>query len=100
MFFKHIYNFQHAISRRLSDANGGQQPNQEDVSTNDYPKTTCKTECHPVPEKPNHVAPKITVHDRKWTDGTVPLDAVSPNLAKLGKASAYLLSFTIKSCFG
>ncbi|XXG40112.1 hypothetical protein AAC387_Pa01g0906 [Persea americana] len=79
-----ILRTQLAISRRLSDASGS-QPNQENVSTTEKPRPTGKTECLPVHEKPNHEAPKITVHDRKWTDGTVPLDAVSSNLAKLGK---------------
>ena len=73
----------------MSDASGS-QPNQENVSTTEKPRPTGKTECLPVHEKPNHEAPKITVHDRKWTDGTVPLDAVPSNLAKLGKASTHL----------
>lgn len=38
-----------------------------------------------VPEKPSTGAPVITIHEKKWTDGSVPLDAVSSELAKLGK---------------
>lgn len=27
----------------------------------------------------------ITIHEKKWTDGSVPLDAVSSKLSRLGK---------------
>lgn len=35
--------------------------------------------------KPNGAAPVITIHEKKWTDGSVSLDVVSSGLAKLGK---------------
>ncbi|OUZ99638.1 Protein of unknown function DUF936 [Macleaya cordata] len=80
-----ILRTQVAMSRRLSDANAG-QPNQEDASSNEKPKSSCKTEGLKVtPEKLARTTPKITVHDRKWTDGSIPLDAVPANLARLGK---------------
>ncbi|XP_077236968.1 serine/arginine repetitive matrix protein, putative (DUF936) [Tasmannia lanceolata] len=80
-----ILRTQVAISRRLSGDINGVQSNQEDVSTNEKPRPSCKIECLPVLEKPSRAAPRITVHDRKWTDGSIPLDAVPPNLARLGK---------------
>ncbi|KAF8397067.1 hypothetical protein HHK36_018705 [Tetracentron sinense] len=79
-----ILRTQAAISRRLSDAGGGNL-NQEDTMTNEKPKPSRKAENYLVPEKTSRIAPRITVHDRKWTDGSVPLDAVSPTLARLGK---------------
>lgn len=36
-------------------------------------------------EQSNDAAPVITIHERKWTDGSVSLDSVSSDLAKLGK---------------
>lgn len=33
----------------------------------------------------NNAALAITVHEKKWTDGSVSLDTVSTDLAKLGK---------------
>ncbi|XP_058075224.1 uncharacterized protein LOC131223744 [Magnolia sinica] len=79
-----ILRTQVAMSRRMSDANGG-QTNPEDVSTNEKPRSGDKIECLPVPEKPVRTTPKITVHERKWTDGSFPLDGIPPNLARLGK---------------
>lgn len=38
-----------------------------------------------VTEKSSNVAPVIAVHEKKWTDGSVPLDSISSELAKLGK---------------
>ncbi|XP_042001447.1 uncharacterized protein LOC121750874 [Salvia splendens] len=59
-----ILRTQAAISRRLSDVH------EKSESLN---------------EKPNGAAPVITIHEKKWTDGSVSLDAVTPGLAKLGK---------------
>ncbi|KAF2304575.1 hypothetical protein GH714_033702 [Hevea brasiliensis] len=64
-----ILRTQAALSRRLSDANG-RQPNQDDDSSSNE---TVKE------------APGFTVHEKKWTDGSVPLDTVSADLARLGK---------------
>lgn len=79
-----IVRSQVAISRQLNDPNQS-QPNQEDISTNETPRSSCKTERLLVSENLRRMAPKMIIHDRKWTSGTVPLDALSPNLAKLGK---------------
>ncbi|KAJ6355595.1 hypothetical protein OIU77_006060 [Salix suchowensis] len=56
-----ILRTQAALSRRLSDAHS-RQSNQDESSTLGF-----------------------TVHEKKWTDGSVPLDAVSSELAKFGK---------------
>ncbi|KAH6830172.1 serine/arginine repetitive matrix protein [Perilla frutescens var. hirtella] len=58
-----ILRTQAAISRRLSDVHENPSPG----------------------EKANCAAPVITIHEKKWTDGTVSLDTVSSALAKLGK---------------
>lgn len=36
-------------------------------------------------EKPTCAALGFTMHEKKWTDGSVPLDKVSAELARLGK---------------
>lgn len=64
--------FQAAISRRLSDV---QENSQRDEK------------CESLGEKPNGVAPVITIHEKKWTDGSVSLDILSSSLAKLGKVN-------------
>ncbi|XP_043698862.1 uncharacterized protein LOC122649688 [Telopea speciosissima] len=78
-----IMRTQVAISRRLSDANGG-SAHLEPASMNERSKP-CKAEAHLVAEKHGSTTPTITVHDRKWTDGSVPLDFVPARLARLGK---------------
>ncbi|XP_031093455.1 uncharacterized protein LOC115998116 [Ipomoea triloba] len=72
-----ILRTQAAISRRLSDVSICQ-----DDGTND--EKVKSTESFPAPEKPN-MAPVIPVHEKKWTDGSVPLDSLTSDLAKLGK---------------
>ncbi|KAI3993750.1 hypothetical protein MKX01_002763 [Papaver californicum] len=79
-----ILRTQVAMSRRLSDANAG-QTNQEDPPSNEKPKAGRKAESLAVNDKSGQTTPKITIHDRKWTDGSITLDAVPANLAKLGK---------------
>lgn len=102
--------FQVAIARRLSDAHTGHR-NHEDASTNEKSKSSneksksgnSKVEGSLLPEKSPHASPRITVHDRKWTDGSVPLDAVSANLARLGKVCivhANIFSSLISSLCG
>ncbi|CAA0837779.1 Plant protein of unknown function (DUF936 [Striga hermonthica] len=63
---------QAAISRRLSDVH-------------DNPPSDVKSESSVEQEKANGAAPVITIHEKKWTDGSVSLDMVSSGLAKLGK---------------
>ncbi|KAI9117586.1 hypothetical protein K1719_011752 [Acacia pycnantha] len=77
-----ILRTQAAISRRLSDVNG-QKTSSNDSSAEE--KTRSPTESYQAQEKCNFAALGITIYEKKWTDGTVPLDAVSAKLAKLGK---------------
>ncbi|XAR66971.1 hypothetical protein NMG60_11013372 [Bertholletia excelsa] len=73
-----ILRTQAAISRRLSDVND-QKPDDSESTEK------AKPESGSVTDKSTRAAPAITIHDKKWTDGSVPLDAVSSSLAKLGK---------------
>lgn len=66
---------QAAISRRLSDVSG--KSNGDDPSSNEKAKSG-------TPE-PITSVPGITIHDKKWTDGSVALDSVSKELNRLGK---------------
>ncbi|XP_011094202.1 uncharacterized protein LOC105173958 [Sesamum indicum] len=70
--FEAILRTQAAISRRLSDVH-------ESLPSD------AKSESSVELEKPNCAAPVITIHEKKWTDGSMSLDAVSSGLAKLGK---------------
>ncbi|KAL7189577.1 hypothetical protein ACSBR1_039264 [Camellia fascicularis] len=78
-----ILRTQAAISRRLSDVDS-QKPNRDDSETREKAKSSL-TEGGLVTEKPICAASGITIHEKKWTDGSIPLDAVSATLAKLGK---------------
>ncbi|KAJ3680978.1 hypothetical protein LUZ60_015467 [Juncus effusus] len=61
-----------AMARRLSDVTNEQLITQNG-SEKEKPKPVKNSE------------PKIAVHDPKWTDGSVSLDAVSDSFSKLGK---------------
>ncbi|KAL4571551.1 hypothetical protein LXL04_018312 [Taraxacum kok-saghyz] len=63
-----ILKTQAAISRRLSDVH---LHDPEDLSSEEKSKPTTPL--------------GITLHEKKWTDGSVPLDAVSVELARLGQ---------------
>uniref|UniRef100_A0A2N9H2C7 DUF6857 domain-containing protein n=1 Tax=Fagus sylvatica TaxID=28930 RepID=A0A2N9H2C7_FAGSY len=78
-----ILRTQAAISRRISDVNG-RRPSTDDSPTDEKTKPSSPDSCLNG-EKPNFEALGITVHEKKWTDGTVPLDAVSADLSRLGK---------------
>ncbi|XP_019463316.1 PREDICTED: stress response protein NST1 isoform X2 [Lupinus angustifolius] len=80
-----ILRTQAAISRRLSDVNG-QKPGSNDSPSNEKTNPASPETCLPQ-EKSNFAALGITIHEKKWTDGSVSLDAVSSNLAWLGKES-------------
>ncbi|KAG2549458.1 uncharacterized protein LOC120651207 [Panicum virgatum] len=77
-----ILRTQEAISRRLSDSTTEQSSN-DDSSVDERPKPRKKIESTSV--KPKTASPKITLHDPKWTDGSIPLDALSDKLSKIGK---------------
>ncbi|KAL1325977.1 hypothetical protein HN51_036021 [Arachis hypogaea] len=78
-----ILRTQAAMSRRLSDVNGN-KTNSSDSSTNEKSKRG-SPERGVSREKCNFASLGITIHEKKWTDGSVSLDSVSSNLAKLGK---------------
>ncbi|XP_027333031.1 uncharacterized protein LOC113847901 [Abrus precatorius] len=78
-----ILRTQAAMSRRLSDVNG-QKPGGSDSSISEKTKAGSSQSCVDQ-DKSNFTAMGVTVHEKKWTDGSVPLDAVSANLSRLGK---------------
>ncbi|KAF3669952.1 putative omega-hydroxypalmitate O-feruloyl transferase [Capsicum annuum] len=75
-----ILRTQAAISRRLSDVSC----HAEDFGSEGKTKSGAAANS-PDPEKTSNAAPVIPVHEKKWTDGSVPLHSVSSELAKLGK---------------
>ncbi|KAK1311958.1 hypothetical protein QJS10_CPA07g01377 [Acorus calamus] len=58
---------------------------QADPSATEKPESNKISRSSSVPEKPKSSAPKITIYDHKWTNGSIPLDSLPGNLAKLGK---------------
>ncbi|KAJ0975425.1 hypothetical protein J5N97_017390 [Dioscorea zingiberensis] len=78
-----IIRTQAAISRRLSDV-GGENFNGDETS-NEPPRPSNKTVCSSMPDKLHRAAPNLVIHDKKWTDGSIPIDTLSDNLARLGK---------------
>ena len=75
---------QAAMSRRLSDANR----RKSDSSACEEKVKSCSSESSLVEEVSD-----ITYHDRKWTDGSVPVDSISGDLAKLAKVSVLCFSY-------
>ena len=70
------------MSRRLSDTTSELSSN-DDSSVDDRPKPRKKIDTNSV--KMKSTAPKIILHDPKWTDGSISLDAVSDKLSNIGK---------------
>ncbi|CAN1169947.1 hypothetical protein LINPERPRIM_LOCUS88 [Linum perenne] len=92
---KSILRTQAALSRRLS-VDPGLHSNQEeeeddDDDANDFYSTSSEKGNLYSPRRSstdNEKPPEaigFTVHEKKWTDGSVPLDAVSPDLALFAK---------------
>jgi hypothetical protein len=73
------------MARRLSDVTTELSSNDDDSSVDEKPKPRKKIESPAV--KTKAMAPKIMLHDPKWTDGSIPLDGVSDVLSKMGKVS-------------
>ena len=69
------------MSQRLSDATTELSSN-DDSSVDERPKPRKKAESTAV--KTKTAAPKIILHDAKWTDGSISLGAVSDKLSKIG----------------
>ncbi|KAH1131985.1 hypothetical protein J1N35_003363 [Gossypium stocksii] len=80
-----ILRTQTAISRRLTDVHS-QKSNDGNSSSNEKRKASSPKDGSAA-EKPAREsgAPGITVHEKKWTDGSVSWDTLSADLAKLGK---------------
>ena len=96
-FSLHTYAaFQAAISRRISDVNG-RRPSTDDSPTDEKTKPS-SPDSRLNGEKPNFEALGITVHEKKWTDGTVPMDAVSADLSRLGKVLIKIRNLRLISC--
>ncbi|GMI92763.1 CORTICAL MICROTUBULE DISORDERING3 [Hibiscus trionum] len=76
-----ILRTQAAISRRLSDVHS-QKSNDENSSSNEKTNASPPEDGSP-PEKPTCAG--ITIHEKKWTDGSVSWDTISADLEKLGK---------------
>ena len=72
------------MSRRLSDATTEQSSN-DDSSVDERPKPPKKIDSTLV--KVKTVVPNIKLHDPKWTDGSIPLDALLDKLSKIGRVS-------------
>lgn len=58
--------------------------NSDDSETHEKTKSSSAEGCF-VQEMTNNAGLPINVHERKWTDGSVALETVSADLAKLGK---------------
>lgn len=84
-----MFIFQAAISRRLSDVSS----HADDFGSEGKIKSGVAENSSDT-EKPNNVAPVIPVHEKKWTDGSVSLNSVSAELAKLGKV--WMKAFKLK----
>lgn len=84
-----------ALSRRLSDAKGETQQKQEDIGRKDASENAKAVALNKASgvsptkrssvDKSSHSIPQITIHDKKWTDGSVPWDSISVNLSELGQ---------------
>jgi len=80
-----ILRTQEAMSQRLSDSTTELSSN-DDSSVDERPKPRKKTES--TAAKTKTAAPKIILHDAKWTDGSISLGSVSDKLSKIGKEAA------------
>ncbi|GAB2289246.1 hypothetical protein Dimus_023551 [Dionaea muscipula] len=80
-----ILRTQAALSRRLSDANSWES--NEDSSIDGSTKS-CSAAHSPVAQKQTYFAAGIVVHEKKWTDGSISLDALPGSLGKLGKVKS------------
>ncbi|KAG6492674.1 uncharacterized protein LOC122001450 [Zingiber officinale] len=78
-----ILTTQVAVSQRRSNV-GRMQTNDENTTFSEKRRTNNRVYSSCESDKSNMI-PKITVHDRKWTDGSILFDSVSENLARLGK---------------
>lgn len=79
------------MTRRLSDANR----RKSDSSASEEKAKSCSSASSLVEEEVSAFEGLgITYHDKKWTDGSVPLDSISGDLSRLAKVNE-----TSVSCF-
>ncbi|KAG6537114.1 uncharacterized protein LOC122030458 [Zingiber officinale] len=79
-----ILRTQVAISRRLSDAETMEISAME-LCSMQTPRATNKSDSSTSSEKSSNMATGITLHDKKWTDGSISFDSIPDHLARLGK---------------
>ncbi|KAJ4881598.1 hypothetical protein Rs2_38653 [Raphanus sativus] len=89
-----ILRTQAAMTRRLSDANR----RKSDSSACEEKAKSCSSASSLVEEEVSAFEGLgITYHDRKWTDGSVPLDSISGDLARLAKEALQRRNFAAKA---
>lgn len=67
----------------MSDAND-HRPKSDEVQRKEKKKSSSPSECE-VPDERKFSGLGITVHEKKWTDGSALVDAAPANLVKLAK---------------
>ncbi|KAG2314578.1 hypothetical protein Bca4012_065289 [Brassica carinata] len=91
-----ILRTQAAMTRRLSDANR----RKSDSSASEEKAKSCSSASSLVEEEEDVSAFEglgITYHDKKWTDGSVPLDSISGDLSRLAKEAVQRRNFAAKA---
>ncbi|KAH0862568.1 hypothetical protein Bca4012_092452 [Brassica carinata] len=91
-----ILRTQAAMTRRLSDANW----RKSDSSACEEKAKSCSSASSLVEDEEDVSAFEglgITYHDRKWTDGSVPLDSIPGDLARLAKEAVQRRNFAAKA---
>ncbi|KAL1220007.1 hypothetical protein V5N11_028815 [Cardamine amara subsp. amara] len=91
---KAILRTQAAMSRRLSDAN---RRKSDSSSTCEEKAKSCSSESSLLEEVSAFEGLGITYHEKKWTDGSVPLDSISEDLTKLVKEAMQRRDFAAKA---
>ncbi|KAL1207569.1 hypothetical protein V5N11_032464 [Cardamine amara subsp. amara] len=91
---KAILRTQAAMSRRLSDAN---RRKSDSSSTCEGKAKSCSSESSLLEEVSAFEGLGITYHEKKWTDGSVPLDSISEDLTKLVKEAMQRRDFAAKA---
>ncbi|EOA16144.1 hypothetical protein CARUB_v10004279mg [Capsella rubella] len=90
-----ILRTQAAMTRRLSDAN--RRKSDSSSSACEEKAKSCSSETNLLEEVSAFEGVGITYHERKWTDGSVPLDSISEELAKLGKEAMQRRDFAARA---
>ncbi|KAG7543151.1 hypothetical protein ISN45_Aa07g030800 [Arabidopsis thaliana x Arabidopsis arenosa] len=90
-----ILRTQAAMTRRLSDAN--RRKSDSSSSACEDKAKSCSSESSLLEEVSAVEGLGITYHERKWTDGSVPLDSISDELAKLVKEAMQRRDFAARA---